>query len=77
MVAACGVVMDTNTGAQEVYGGKQTEMAPKHENVDQPFHRDDILSIDISADRKTVVTGESGPQPAVHVWTAGTREKVG
>ena len=52
-------------------------MTSKHENdVDQPFHRDDILSIDISADRKTVVTGESGPQPAVHVWTAASGEKI-
>lgn len=53
-------------------------MTAKHENaVDQPFHRDDILSIDISADRKTVVTGETGPQPAVHVWTAANSEKIG
>lgn len=35
------------------------------------------MSIDISADRQTVVTGESGPAPAVHVWKAATGEKVG
>jgi hypothetical protein len=51
-------------------------MTSKHENSDQPFHRDDILSLDISANRQTVVTGESGPAPAVHVWTAGTGEMV-
>ena len=77
MVAAMGVVMDTSTGKQQFYGGQKTEMTPKHENSDQPFHRDDILSIDISADRKTVVTGESGPSPAVHVWNAENSEKVG
>ena len=55
MVAAMGVMMDTNTGEQTFYGGKQTEMEAKHESADSPFHRDDILSIDISADRKTVV----------------------
>ena len=52
-------------------------MGPKHENAEQPFHRDDILSIDISADRTTVVTGETGPSPAVHVWQAASSEKVG
>ena len=76
MVAAMGVMMDTNTNEQTFYGGKQTEMESKHENADTPFHRDDILSIDISADRKTVVSGESGPTPAVHVWDADKAEKI-
>ena len=76
MSAAMGVVMDTETGQQKFYGGGKVEMTPKHANADQPFHRDDILSIDISADRKTVVTGESGPQPACHVWNAETGEKI-
>ena len=34
MVAALGVVMDTETGQQKVYGGKQVEMGTKHGNVD-------------------------------------------
>lgn len=34
------------------------------------FHRDDILCLDLSADRKLVVTGQSGKQPSVHVWNA-------
>lgn len=72
MVAALGVVMDTDTNKQNFYGGQKTEMGPKHADSDQPFHRDDILSIDISSDRKTVVTGETGPTPAVHVWKADT-----
>ena len=76
MVAALGVVMDTDTCQQRFYGGQQTAMCAKHENTEQPFHRDDILSIDISANRQTVVTGESGPSPAVHVWTAETGEMV-
>jgi hypothetical protein len=33
------------------------------------FHRDDILSLDMSADRKTVITGQSGKAPSVHVWS--------
>lgn len=76
MVAALGVVMDTETGKQLLYGGQKVESGPKHANADQPFHRDDILSIDISADRKTVVTGESGPTPACHVWNPETGEKI-
>ena len=32
MVAALGVVMDTDTCQQSFYGGKTTEMGPKHEN---------------------------------------------
>ena len=52
-------------------------MQAKHADADQPFHRDDILSIDISADRQTIVTGESGPQPGVHIWTAANGEKIG
>ena len=52
MVAALGVVMDTDTQQQRFYGGQQCESGPKHENAEvQPFHRDDILSIDVSADR--------------------------
>ncbi len=74
MVAAVGVVMDTTTGKQMFYGGKPTEMSAKHDDPEQAFHRDDILSMDISADRKTIVTGESGPTPAVHVWNAETGE---
>ena len=77
MVAALGVVMDTTTKKQQFYGGQKTAMEPKHADADKPFHRDDILSIDISADRQTVVTGESGPQPGVHIWNAATSEKVG
>lgn len=78
MVAALGVVMDTQTCQQQFYGGILTEMEPKHDNaVERESHRDDILSMDISADRETVVTGETGPTPAVHVWKAATGEKVG
>lgn len=69
------MVLDTNTNEQRLYGGKQCDMAPKGENPEQPFHRDDVLSLAISADRSTVVTGESGKWPAVHVWDAVTCEK--
>ena len=77
MVAALGVIMDTDTNTQTFYGGKQIEHASKFDGEDLQFHRDDILSLDISADRKTVVTGQVGNKPTVHVWTAENAEKVG
>jgi len=68
MTAALGVVLDPATGKQSYYGGKQVAMSQKGEGDDSEFHRDDILSIDLSADRKTVVTGQAGKSPSVHVW---------
>lgn len=72
-----GVIMDTETSNQTFYGGKQIEHQSKFEGEELPFHRDDILSLDVSADRKTVVTGQVGSKPNVHVWTAENSEKVG
>jgi WD40 repeat protein len=37
---------------------------------------DDILSLDISPDRKTVVTGQVGKAPSVHVWDSETAEQI-
>ena len=68
--------MDTETLEQSFYGGKQIPHMSKHETSDLPFHRDDILSLDISADRKTCVTGEVGNKPAVHVWSLEDGGKV-
>ena len=77
MTAALGVVLDTQTCQQSFYGGLPTEMIPKQEaGQEQECHRDDILALDLSADRTTVVTGEVGTSPAVHVWKADSREKV-
>ena len=60
MSAALGVIMDTNTGGQKFYGGKKIRMTSKFEGDELEHHRDDIISMDISTDRKTVVTGETG-----------------
>ena len=60
MSAALGVIMDTNTGVQKFYGGKKIRMTSKFEGDELEHHRDDIISMDISTDRKTVVTGETG-----------------
>jgi len=51
-------------------------MTAKNEGDEGPFHRDDIISLDISTDRKTVVTGQTGKTPSVHVWDAHSCEQV-
>ena len=76
MTASLGVMMDTTTGAQRFYGGRKIKMSSKHDGDDIDYHRDDIISMDISHDRKTVVTGESGKKPKVCVWNAETGEAV-
>jgi|694.fasta_scaffold122247_1 hypothetical protein len=51
-------------------------MHEKSESEMTPFHREDIISLDISADRKRIVTGEVGKFPAVHIWDAETCKKI-
>ena len=60
MTAALGVIMNTDTCAQRFYGGQKIRMTSKFEGDDLDFHRDDIISIDISTNRKIAVTGETG-----------------
>jgi hypothetical protein len=70
MTAAVGIVMDTNTCNQKIYGARQVPMGPKNTANSSDFHRDDILSLDISQDRKMIVTGQVGNTPSIHVWNA-------
>jgi len=51
-------------------------MGPKNIAQASDCHRDDILSLDISLDRKLIVTGQIGNTPAIHVWNAETLEQV-
>ena len=77
MVAALGIVLNTGTLEQRFYGGKEVGDAKHKSNADQlAFHRDDIISLDISADRKLVATGQTGKSPSVHVWNSETCEQV-
>jgi WD40 repeat protein len=57
-----------------VFGGNETKMVAKNESDDSKSHMDDILTLDISADRSTVITGQVGSAPSVHVWDAETAE---
>lgn len=59
MSAAMGIIMDTETKKQTIYGGMQVEMAAKHDaTVDQlECHRDDITCLDINKERTKVITG--------------------
>lgn len=74
MVAALGIILDTEANTMRVFGGNETKMVAKNEADDSKCHMDDILSLDISADRKSVVTGQVGKAPSVHVWDAETAE---
>ena len=76
MTAALGVIMDTNSCAQKFFGGKKVRMTSKFDGDDLDYHRDDIISMDISTDRKTVVTGETGQKPKICVWNAETAEPI-
>lgn len=49
-------------------------MVAKNIADDSKTHVDDILSLDISLDRKTIVTGQVGFAPSIHVWDAETLE---
>lgn len=75
MAAALGVILDPETNTMKVYGGKETKMIAKNEADDSKFHLDDILSLDVSTDRKLVATGQVGKAPSVHVWDAETAEQ--
>ena len=57
MVAALGVILDIEKNEMKVFGGGETKMEAKGTADDSKFHMDDILSLDLSSDRKTVVTG--------------------
>lgn len=76
MTAALGVVLDPKSGKQAFYGGKQVTMEAKRGADETDFHRDDILSLDLSVDRKLVVTGQAGKTPSVHVWNAENQTQV-
>ena len=41
----------------KIFGGQETKMVAKANSEDTRSHMDDILSLDVSFDRKTVVTG--------------------
>jgi hypothetical protein len=74
MVAALGIILDSEKNEMKVFGGGETKMIAKNVADDSKCHMDDILSLDVSTDRKTVVTGQVGKAPSVHVWDAETGE---
>ena len=76
MSAALGVVMNTENCSQKFFGGQNVKMTDKFGGDDLNHHRDDIIAIDISADRKTVVTGETGQKPKICVWNGETGEPI-
>ena len=57
MAAASGIILDPEANTMKVYGGLETPMVAKNVADDSKTHMDDILCLDISVDRKTIVTG--------------------
>jgi hypothetical protein len=57
MVAALGIVLDTEKNEMKIFGGSETKMVAKNVADDSKHHMDDILCIDMSSDRKLAVTG--------------------
>ncbi len=49
-------------------------MVAKNVADDSKCHMDDILSLDVSSDRKLVVSGQVGKSPSVFVWDSETTE---
>lgn len=74
MVAAVGIILDVEKNEMKIFGGGETKMVLKANADDTRCHMDDILSLDISTDRKTVATGQVGKAPSVHIWDAETGE---
>lgn len=58
----------------KVFGGSETKMVAKNEADDSKSHMDDILSLDVSTDRKLVASGQVGKSPSIHVWDSETAE---
>jgi hypothetical protein len=48
MVAALGIVLDTEKNEMKVFGGTETKMVAKNVADDSKYHMDDILSLDMS-----------------------------
>jgi microtubule-associated protein-like 6 len=74
MVAALGIILDQQSNTMKVFGGSETKMVAKNEADDSKSHMDDILSLDVSTDRKLVASGQVGKSPSIHVWDAETAE---
>jgi hypothetical protein len=57
MSAALGIILKPEDNTMQVYGGIESKMEAKNEADDTKVHMDDILALDISLDRKVIVTG--------------------
>lgn len=68
--AAClGIRQDIASRKQAFYGGGPATQNDKH--------TDDIISLALSPDRKTVATGSLGARPQVLIWNPQTLQTVG
>jgi echinoderm microtubule-associated protein-like 6 len=75
MTAALGVILDHDANEQKFFGGGEVETTHKVDANDTDHHTDDIMSIAMSSDRLTAVSGQVGRAPAIFTWDALTGEK--
>lgn len=83
MTAALGVILDTESRTQTIFGGGEElplkqgkRIMVKQQIKGQYGHNDDITALAISDDRTKVVTGSTGREPMIFVWDAQTGERL-
>jgi WD40 repeat protein len=77
MTAALGVILDADAKQQTFFGGEKVQQASKH-NAKENYHTNDVTSLAVSDDRKSVVSGQVGKFPTVFIWDSATaKKKVG
>lgn len=75
MTAALGVILDQQSNTQKFFGGGVVDMVAKRNANDNDEHTNDIIALDVSADRRTVVSGQVGSAPVAFTWDSVTGEK--
>jgi WD40 repeat protein len=74
MTASLGVINDYQNRKQTFFGGGQVPMEAKNVAKDLKSHTDDILSLNLSHDRRLACSGQIGQKPFLYVWDADTGE---
>eukprot|EP00744_Colponema_vietnamica_P009633 GILI01013680.1.p1 GENE.GILI01013680.1~~GILI01013680.1.p1 ORF type:complete len:614 (-),score=129.32 GILI01013680.1:160-2001(-) len=71
---ALGITLDSATNTQKFFGSTLS-VSKGPVDLSESFHTDDILSLKLSQDGRTAISGGAGPVPVVFVWDAITCEK--
>ena len=77
MTAALGIILDTETRTQKIFGGGEEKVQRRKQQTKGEFgHSDDIVALAISSDRQRVATGQVGLEPMIFIWDANTAERI-